>query len=75
MPLYEYTCQQCNHSFDELRPMAEADNASSCPVCESKEVNRGLSAIAAPHIGMDSPDVASGASTCACGGACGCGAH
>ncbi|MGB3952312.1 MAG: zinc ribbon domain-containing protein [Solirubrobacterales bacterium] len=31
MPLYEFTCLNCDKHFDELRPWSEA--APPCPVC------------------------------------------
>ena len=34
MPLYEYYCDPCDGVFEALRPIREAANSSSCPVCE-----------------------------------------
>ncbi|MFP3854217.1 MAG: FmdB family zinc ribbon protein [Anaerolineales bacterium] len=75
MPLYEYTCTSCNSTFDQLRPMAQADETIDCPSCGSGETARALSAIATPNIGNDSPDLSASPSPCACGGACACGGH
>jgi putative FmdB family regulatory protein len=75
MPLYEYACQQCSNRFDQLRSIAEADAVAACPACGSQQTTRSLSAIAAPNIGKDAPEVGYSATGCACGGACACGAH
>ncbi len=47
MPLYEYLCLHCGHTFERLRPMREADADLQCPACASKKVERVLSAFSA----------------------------
>jgi putative FmdB family regulatory protein len=46
MPLYEYACQKCEHTFEELvfnrEPVA-------CPECQSPRVQRLLSVPAKPR--------------------------
>ncbi len=77
MPLYEYYCVECNHSFDSLRPMSKADAVIKCPKCASTQASRVLSLVAAPSRGEK---VAAGGPLqpmsmgggC-CGGSCGCG--
>jgi putative FmdB family regulatory protein len=32
MPLYDYLCESCGKKFEDLRSLAERDNAR-CPVC------------------------------------------
>ena len=32
MAIYEYRCS-CNHEFEELRPMSECHEPSTCPKC------------------------------------------
>ena len=39
MPLYEYTCRKCNHSFEAL-VTARAATAVKCPQCESDELDQ-----------------------------------
>lgn len=51
MPMYEYRCQECNARFEQLRRMSEADTNLICPKCESKRVERLLSAFAAHGCG------------------------
>lgn len=33
MPVYEYRCTQCQHTFEEYRPVG--DSAPTCPACGS----------------------------------------
>ena len=47
MPLYEYLCRACNHSFEMLRRMSDADSELQCPRCHSTEVERTFSTFAA----------------------------
>lgn len=47
MPIYEYVCQSCEHTFEELvRSMANR-RAKQCPSCGSTSVERKLSVFAA----------------------------
>lgn len=41
MPIYEYSCQACGHTFDAL--IRNADTVPVCPVCESRDLERLLS--------------------------------
>jgi putative FmdB family regulatory protein len=47
MPLYEYQCCKCGHTFEMLRPMKDADRGLKCPRCHSARVERQLSTFAA----------------------------
>ncbi len=68
MPLYEYRCDACGALFERLRRMQEADEALSCPKCESSSVKRQLSTFA-PHAGSSSSQASApcGAPASACG--------
>ena len=46
MPLYEYECRKCQHTFEEL---VRGDQAVSCPQCHAAEVERLLSVPARPQ--------------------------
>jgi putative FmdB family regulatory protein len=46
MPLYEYTCQKCEHSFEEL---VFGGESVACPECQSEHVERLISVPAAPQ--------------------------
>ena len=45
MPIYEYTCSKCNHTFDKKLSISDRDNpiSSPCPNCsEQNSVQRGV---------------------------------
>ena len=46
MPLYEYQCQRCGTTFEELVSLAERDNGRECPKCHSKRARRLVSLFA-----------------------------
>jgi putative FmdB family regulatory protein len=46
MPMYEYTCHTCEHSFETLVFDGET---VTCPSCESPKLNRLLSLPARPR--------------------------
>ncbi|MBA2225979.1 FmdB family zinc ribbon protein [Thermogemmata fonticola] len=39
MPLYEYTCRQCQHTFEQLVP-SMAHEPTTCPQCQSPSLER-----------------------------------
>ena len=43
MPIYEYVCQNCNHTFDELQKIGDIP-LIKCPDCEKSELKRLISA-------------------------------
>jgi putative FmdB family regulatory protein len=51
MPLYEYACQTCEHTFEQLVLNGEA---VECPECHASEVERLLSVPARPRSGDQS---------------------
>jgi len=44
MPLYEYLCQGCGHTFETLRGFHEKDEDVQCPQCSEKKAEKLLSA-------------------------------
>lgn len=36
MPIYEYTCSDCELTFELMRPLSEADKDAPCPRCHSQ---------------------------------------
>ena len=46
MPLYEYACQTCEHTFEEL---VFGQEDIECPKCHDKQVERLLSVPARPQ--------------------------
>jgi putative FmdB family regulatory protein len=47
MPIYVYTCSECELEIEELRPMAQADAPMWCPACGA-ECGRGITNFAHP---------------------------
>jgi putative FmdB family regulatory protein len=43
MPIYEYACQKCSHTFDSLQKM-NADPLIECPECGERALKKLLSA-------------------------------
>lgn len=33
MPIYEYHCNGCNSTFEQLRPLSQASEPAECPKC------------------------------------------
>jgi putative FmdB family regulatory protein len=52
MPIYEYACRKCDHTFEALVQNGEA---VACPSCQAKELERLLSLPARPahDVGRD----------------------
>jgi putative FmdB family regulatory protein len=46
MPLYEYACKECDHTFEAL---VFNGQKAECPACESKKLERLLSVPAKPR--------------------------
>ncbi len=46
MPMYEYRCNECGRTYEQLRRMSDADTNLECPVCGSQQVERQVSACA-----------------------------
>lgn len=44
MPIYEYTCSQCGHEFEEL--ILNREKHPKCPQCQSRETAKKMSAAA-----------------------------
>jgi putative FmdB family regulatory protein len=51
MPLYEYACPECDHTFEEL---VFGKEAVECPKCQSQKVDRLLSVPARPQMSGNS---------------------
>ncbi len=43
MPIYEYQCEKCNHSFEKLIFLGD-DEKINCPMCGDNNVKKLLSA-------------------------------
>ncbi len=65
MPLYEFECQACKTTFEELVRISDTRYDSvQCPTCKAKDVTRVLSATACCGSGVE-------ASSGGGGGSCG----
>jgi putative FmdB family regulatory protein len=54
MPLYEFACQQCAHTYEEL---VLHDEAVECPKCQGRQVERLLSVPAPPVVKVQCPSL------------------
>ena len=43
MPIYEYVCTECTHTFDALQKLSDAP-LSDCPSCEKPALKKKISA-------------------------------
>jgi putative FmdB family regulatory protein len=74
--MYEFYCEACKNSFDQMVSISARDQKVSCPACGSKKTGRKLSVVsvggAKPEAGPSGGHVHSG--MCGCGkmkGSCG----
>lgn len=74
MPIYEYTCQDCERVFETLRLMSQADAPIPCAACGGTQTRRKISLFYAESGGRAVAG-ASGPScgSCAGGDCAGCG--
>jgi len=35
MPLFSYQCDECDYTYEELRPSEDRDRPEACSVCEN----------------------------------------
>jgi putative FmdB family regulatory protein len=71
MPTYEYQCQECSTTYEEQRTLAQADQPSRCPECESPRVKRKLSMFFTFSPGSGQA-LSAGGCACSSGGRCAC---
>jgi putative FmdB family regulatory protein len=76
MPIYEFYCEACEKSFDQMTTMGSRDMKVPCPACGSKKTGRKLSVVAVGASGGQ-PSTGGGhvhSGMCGCGkvrGSCG----
>jgi putative FmdB family regulatory protein len=46
MPVYEYRCEECGRTYEQIRRMSDADKDLACPSCASPKIERLFSAFA-----------------------------
>ena len=49
MPIYEYRCDACKHTFEMIRSVSENDQELHCPICKSPKVGRLMSVFCSCH--------------------------
>ena len=65
MPLYEFICEDCGETFEELVMSANSANQVTCPYCQSDLVRKLISAFAPKFGSGGSPlNIYSSASSC-----------
>jgi putative FmdB family regulatory protein len=62
MPIYGYDCNECGHQFQKL---VRSSDTPACPSCNSTDLTRQLSLIAAPAKGQgEAPAMCEGGGSC-----------
>jgi len=74
MPIYEYTCSACGHTFDYLARNLR-DAAKACPKCGAGKLRKGFSSFAAhvPTAASKACDSCRTSPACPAAGKRGCG--
>jgi putative FmdB family regulatory protein len=70
MPIYEFSCLSCRHTFDVLGNFASRDERQVCPDCEGTNTKVMFSTFAV--VGSGEGSSASTSAGCGCGGGCAC---
>jgi putative FmdB family regulatory protein len=70
VPIYEFSCLSCRHTFDVFGGYASRDERQVCPECESTNTKAMFSTFAVMGSGVAMETASSGG--CACGGSCSC---
>lgn len=70
MPIFEYTCQSCQHPFEAIVSRSEQP---ACPKCESDAVEKRLSVFAVGGAESAPAEMPSGCQGCPGVGTPGCG--
>ena len=69
VPIYEFSCLSCRHTFEVFGGYASRDQRQLCPECESTNTKAMFSMFAVTGSGETTGASAGG---CACGGSCAC---
>ncbi len=69
MPIYEYTCADCELTFELMRPLSEADKDAPCPRCQSqaKRIMSPCVSFTRDSVGLTTRVSGSGGSCAGCG--------
>ncbi|MDQ6709316.1 MAG: zinc ribbon domain-containing protein [Candidatus Dormibacteraeota bacterium] len=72
MPIYEFSCLSCRHTFDVFGNFASRDERQVCPSCEGTNTRALFSMFAVTGVESSSKASASTSGGCGCGGGCAC---
>lgn len=67
MPIFEFVCQECGTSFEELLRSSSAVGDVICPDCESTQVIKQISSFASKVAGSASAFSSAPAASCSTG--------
>ena len=72
VPIYEFSCLGCRHTFEVLGSYGSRDEKQVCPECEGTNTKPmfSLFAVTGTAEGASAAPLSSGG--CACGGSCSC---
>jgi putative FmdB family regulatory protein len=74
VPMYEYTCEACGESFEQLVRSMQGEHKVQCPKCASASTKRALSVFAVSSESGGSRGDSAGPGMCGrCGGPGPCG--
>lgn len=63
MPIYEFDCESCQHSFEELVANPQAVEEVLCPKCDSGNITKKISLFASKSNTASSNSIATQACT------------
>jgi putative FmdB family regulatory protein len=69
VPIYEFSCLSCRHTFEVFGSYASRDQRQVCPECEGTNTRAMFSTFAVTGSGEQASSSSGG---CACGGSCSC---
>ena len=55
MPLYEYVCASCDHSFEAMQSLSTKPEETTCPKCQAVKSRRIMSSFASKIVGTHKP--------------------
>ena len=70
VPIYEFSCLTCRHTFEVFGNYAARDQRQICPECEGTNTKAVFSTFAV--MGSSETAGTSAGGGCACGGSCSC---
>ncbi|MDQ6884848.1 MAG: zinc ribbon domain-containing protein [Candidatus Dormibacteraeota bacterium] len=72
MPIYEFSCLSCRHTFEVLGNFASRGERQVCPSCEGTNTRALFSMFAVTGGEAASKSSGAGSGACGCGGGCAC---